>query len=423
MLKRGCKGASQIDWIISFSIFIVYLWWFFIFIVPSVQQAEGRGFPEDFNSKLVKNVTWEVKKVPVIIHSNYTLNSEPVILNFTLNWSNQTFAMRGNNFSLLDEGRLLFLANLSKGSNVYFLVSSEENYGSEAREDDLNIFSNEISVNSKGFKVGFKDGLLRNLSYNGKAFLNSTEYYSGSVSLNSSSSSITKSPVIGKAKFNSQGFNVTTYVFARNERAYSFVDSNVPFNFSITASYNLKAFTSYFANNLFRGTINYSNPKCFSFNSTFVDLYNPTEGLSFFMAGESGIRICNDNETLRMNITIPVNKSSELRIYAHSGSYNGTLNLTDAYIVEIGSVEKVFGISQNRTLKLNSTSYESLKEQFSIKSEFSFSITNDTNAQVLIVEKKVPGDTDDVFVKSFDCWLLDKYGEIRKCKINLKSWE
>ena len=160
VLKTDKKAASQIDWIFSMSIFILYLGWFFIFIIPSLQKTEKiESITGNINDALQKNLTWTVQKVPIIIRSNVTVANEPVFVNYTLNWTK--FSMINNNRTYKDQGNLIFLANLTKGNNVFWIVSSKENYTNDTASAQILSNSNYATVSSKSFKVNFKNGLVK----------------------------------------------------------------------------------------------------------------------------------------------------------------------------------------------------------------------------------------------------------------------
>ena len=370
VLKTDKKAASQIDWIFSMSIFILYLGWFFIFIIPSLQKTEKiESITGNINDALQKNLTWTVQKVPIIIRSNVTVANEPVFVNYTLNWTK--FSMINNNRTYKDQGNLIFLANLTKGNNVFWIVSSKENYTNDTASAQILSNSNYATVSSKSFKVNFKNGLVKNLSYDNDVMIKNSEYYVTNGSLLVNSSSYSRTALVSKYHAKSMYYNMTTYIFAHNSRAYQKIKPSV-IKKDITFSYELGKFDRYYANNLNNKMINYSNPSCGSFSSKYVDFYSSSlsSGITFYSSNISEVRICNTNTTIYVNFTIPVRKLTDFNILTHDGNYNSTINRTDIYSEKIGAKEGVTGISINRTSQLKKNSYETIKQNLGIDSPF-----------------------------------------------------
>lgn len=419
--KKSKKAASQIDWIFSMSIFILYLGWFFIFIIPSLQKPEKiESITGNINDVLQKNLTWTVQKVPIIVKSNLSVSNEPVLVNYTLNWSK--FSMINNNRTYKDQGTLIFLANLSKGNNMFWIVSSKENYTNETSSTQILSNANYAMVSPKSFKVNFKNGLVNNISYKNNGMIKNSGYYVSNGSLSVNSSAYSRTALVSKYHAKSAYFNITTYVFAQNSRIYQRIKPSI-IKKNITFSYELERFSNYYANNLNKKTINYTNPLCESFNSRYLDFYSSSSGITFYSSNISAIRICNTNTTIYVNITVPVRKLTDFKIFAHDGNYNNTVNRTDIYSEKIGAKERVTGISINKTSQLKKNSYETIKQNLGINSPFYFILTDNTGAILIRLNVSQPTENDNVYVDRYPCWTVDKYANLKKCTFNIGTWQ
>ncbi len=421
IVKTDKKAASQIDWIFSMSIFMLYLGWFFIFIIPSLHKTEKiESITGNINEILQKNLTWTVNKVPIIIRSNMTLTNEPIFVNYTLNWTK--FSMINNNRTYKDQGNLIFLANLTKGNNVFWIVNSKENYTNDTLSAQILSTSSYAIVSSKPLKVNFNNGLVKNLSYDNNVMIKSSDYYISNGSLIINSSSYSRSALVSKYHAKSAYHNITTYIFAHNSRVYQKIKPSI-IKKNITFSYELGKFSNYYANNLNKKTINYSNPGCESFNSKYVDFYSSYGGVTFYSSNISEIRICNTNTTIYANFTINLRKLTDFDIFAHSGNYNNTINKTDVYSEKVGAKEKVNGISINKTSQLKKNSYETIKKNLGITSPFYFILTDNNGASLIRLNVSQPTENDNVYVEKYPCWTLDKYANLKKCTFNIGTWQ
>ena len=219
-------------------------------------------------------------------------------------------------------------------------------------------------------------------------------------------------------------YNMTTYIFAHNSRAYQKIKPSV-IKKDITFSYELGKFDRYYANNLNNKMINYSNPSCGSFSSKYVDFYSSSlsSGITFYSSNISEVRICNTNTTIYVNFTIPVRKLTDFNILTHDGNYNSTINRTDIYSEKIGAKEGVTGISINRTSQLKKNSYETIKQNLGIDSPFYFILTDNTGASLIRLNVSQPTENDNVYVEKYPCWTLDKYANLKKCTFNIGTWQ
>ena len=70
------RGDSQIDWVISLGIFILYLAWFFLLIRPYMVQEETPNMVSLVKENFEKDAFWTVEKVPIIATSQRYLYRE-----------------------------------------------------------------------------------------------------------------------------------------------------------------------------------------------------------------------------------------------------------------------------------------------------------------------------------------------------------
>src|SRR3989344_5818346 len=80
------RGVSQIDWIMSLAIFLLYVIWFFIFISPGLTLGSNKdSFMLLLEDKFIEEFSWQLGKFPLFVEYNSTSGMKPIIINYTLN--------------------------------------------------------------------------------------------------------------------------------------------------------------------------------------------------------------------------------------------------------------------------------------------------------------------------------------------------
>src|SRR3989338_8208372 len=163
------RGIVEVDWIVSIGIFLVFLALFFVYLAPyNLRQPDAaEALLGNVEDKIRLNATWHVSRLPIFIDSN-TSSTEPVIAPFLHTWKNISFS--DNTSFFRQENKLLFAADLRIGSNLKWVVSSNEPYPQQAATADLAPTQNSVIIDGSRFRAEF-NGLPTAASHFDKARL------------------------------------------------------------------------------------------------------------------------------------------------------------------------------------------------------------------------------------------------------------
>ena len=159
------RGVTQVDWAISLALFLLYVAWFFIFINPmfledNTQEALLSIVEDNFKD----GYRWEVRKIPLIIYTNTTNSYLPIVEEFNYNWTLSNTKLANNKEFLLDNGKIIFLADVNAQTKYLWLMNSNENYTMKTNTIDLN--ANETTATTgNNLKVEFVNGLYNTIYY------------------------------------------------------------------------------------------------------------------------------------------------------------------------------------------------------------------------------------------------------------------
>lgn len=412
-MKYKKKGMNQVDWAMSLGIFIIYLAWFFILVRPQFDVSETPvNLLETTKENLLDQIEWRVEKKPLFVFSNITEEDEGIIVNFPYTTAN--FAFSDNRYFTLDESRLLFLGNLSEGTNLFWIVSSSKNYSLPTITEEIT--SSESHTTIRNLRADFDSGLLEEIYFNNKSILDNFEIYVNDIAIDATNNSFVDSSILGGYKIYTDNVNHKCYVLAGNTKIYCFVGlgKEKPHDMAIRA--DLTGFTNYYSNNLYAGRL--SDTACESFTADYIDFYNGNEGLSFIFDKNADIEFCSDNG-VSFSATLDLSRDISYIILAHDGPYTKTLD----YKLpghEWGIKQDVEGLDK---YGLSQLSYSDLKRelQFPIGRDFIVSASNSTE-EIFRYDEAEPGLSDNVFAQSFDSWCLDKYSNKEVCTVNIQIW-
>ncbi len=428
--KRGNKKGigTQIDWIISFSIFLIYLGWLFIFVLPTIQPSrELPSLSNTINSNVKKSASWEVDRIPIFVDSKTDSRNEPIILEKPP-YNTANFAFSGSRQFAVDENRIFFLADLKKGQNYYWIIHSPENYYLPRITSEFLINSTALGIPAAGTMLVFEKSLLKSAYYKGAAAkISNVDYFVNDAPLEMRDFQYFNASIMAKFSFQSQPMNHISYMFAKNSRIYNYVEPYIHKNASIqrfTALYSLGKYSSYYANNLNKAGIDYNFSACTNFTGQFVDFYSNSEGIAFIYDKIQDIKICNDNTTIFFSATTPLDMNFSYKIYFHEGNYNEALNLTEPYAVKIGADNRVAGLSLKLLREINSTPYADLKQKWGVPNtnDFSFSVLNESEEAVFNYHPAMPSPEANVYTTQLNCFITDKFGKQQPCKLAIRGW-
>ncbi|HLD89106.1 MAG TPA: hypothetical protein VI894_02770 [Candidatus Nanoarchaeia archaeon] len=428
--KRGNKKAigMQIDWIISFGIFLVYLGWLFIFVLPTIQPSrELPSLSSIINTNVKKSASWEIGRIPLFVYSSAENQNEPIILSAP-SYNTTNFAFSDSRQFAVDENRIFFLADIKKGQNYYWIIHSSENYSLPRITSEFFINSTTLGIPTAGTKFVFENSSLKSAYYVGDAAkISNMDYFVNDVLIETTAFQYYNTSIMAEFSFQSQPLNHTSFMFAKNSRIYNYVSPYTYKNMSaqkLTVLYSLGKYAGYYANNLYKAQINYNFSACTNFTEQFIDFYSSNNGVAFIYSKMQDIRICNDNTTIFFSVATPLDENFSYKIYFHKGDYNNVLNLTNPYEVAVGADDTVNGLSLKLLREINATPYSDLKQKWNIPStnDFSFSVVNETEESLFNYRPVAPPPEANVYATQMNCFILDKFGNQQACKIIMRGW-
>ncbi|MEM4397836.1 MAG: hypothetical protein QW757_04400, partial [Candidatus Woesearchaeota archaeon] len=154
--KKNKRAVSQIDWVMSLALFLLYIAWFFVFILPNL------NYQKNFNPNIAvlenfffDEFSYTIKKIPIFIFTNSTKENKPVIIFLENNFlkdnlfendlekdfyysslkSEKPFVFYDNNF--------FFLLNESEKNTFLYLYQNMD----FENNNNYNIFSSDLNSN------------------------------------------------------------------------------------------------------------------------------------------------------------------------------------------------------------------------------------------------------------------------------------
>ena len=409
------RGISQVDWAISLAVFLLYIAWFFVFVTPVSERAELTNLIPLVEDRLLEDISWSVYKAPMIITSNTTLINEPLIVEFPFDIEN--FYLDGK-YWILDRGNLIFLDNLSEEENTFWIVDSDESYSLPFVMNDLE--PNSEFSSTTGFKAYFYNSMFYKADYPTQK-INGVSYNLNSVSLDVTTNSFTSTPITSIYKVINQAINHTSYIFAKNQKVYNYIDLNVEGNYIFELSFDLFKYSNYFTDNLYMGVFNYSQNETFEYSGDILSLYSSNSVLTLILGEESEIILHHTNSSnLQLTVEIPFSSNTFYNLIFHE-DLDDREDFIVPYSAKFGMFEGEEGISLEKLLILNQSDYKTLKSDYNYPKDKDFSIELSNSTTTLFNKGPVPPVTN-IYSKETTHWMLDKLSGKTKLNLIIKTW-
>ncbi|MFH1409921.1 MAG: hypothetical protein ABIH34_08490 [Nanoarchaeota archaeon] len=409
------RGANQVDWAISMFIFLLYLFWFFIFLQPMLNP------PTEVNTllSLVREgfedeTAWEVQRIPIMFHTNSSESYVPVRIP-PPDWPISQMSLWPATYIALDEGELVFIANLSPGKRLW-LMHSGENYTDPKPVPALNADYFSATINPTMMQLSFNDSIVSAIAFNGTK-LKDLNFFANRVSLPRNQTNATFTPIFAKYSLIQQEFNITSYIYLHRSEVRMHIRGNKPTLLMTTELFNA---TRYYANNLYEGPIDYTAQTCQNLSSDTID-FSSSSGIQFLFDEEVNMSFCGLNSS-RLFFNATLKNMTEFRIILHSGDYqNRELKLSN-HTTSVGAIETLNGASWKNITKLNATEHDELKRRWSIPMERDFSFTVQNTTETLIEHFPIQPPTIDVYAETRHLLIIDKYARINSTQVIFRIW-
>ncbi len=415
------RGSSQIDWIISLSLFLLYVGWFFVFIRPSINLGTSKdALVTIITNNFEDDSSWQLKKYPLFVEYNLSGGRKPLMLDYNLN-ATDIYFVDYIPFTIWNN-KLLFVANVTTGMNTFWLIEGT-NQTSQYGLEGLNIEPDRAVT--ENLTVYLDDYLPDTLFYKGTELIESMSYKINDYSFVSDITNYTDN---GFAAFFSAGnpnFNHTAIVFSYSPEINNFIqlEQNTSYIMQITA--DIYDFDSYFSDNNHYGNFEYENDsQSMNYSFDYITIYSSNKYISMFFDNYVSFNFTSYNSTLTLNIFMPISDNYHYRFVFHDGNYSEVKRAS--YSSQFGAVDYLTGININNI----TTNYSYLKEIWGFPDDSNFQILVYDNSTAFHYLSPEPlyeigtftGQGKNVYSESEDKLALDENGNYQTISLLYRIW-
>jgi len=420
-LKRGAskKGLNQVEWVISLSIFVIYLIWFFVIVRPSLYNSQTTDtFKDNLRDEIEEYASFDVKRIPVKIISSIKDDDVGFVIDGMYEEESNMY-LEGRYFDIFDD-KLIFLKDVNATDEMIDVISSYENYTKDSPYYDFH--ASESSFRTSNMIVEINNGIIRDVDYRSEDLVLDQNIYSKGESIDSWEKMNQKSEISSSYKIIHQIFNLTTILFAENTKIYN--SWCITEGDSSKLVYDLGEFDSYYSDYYNNRIFTDDEDRCDSMIRDFVSFYNDDikSSLTFVFDKNVTVNVCNKN-TSQISISFTANKDVDFWTIIHRESYQRGIELKKAYRIIKGKTITVSGISRIRLLDLLNSDYTQLKQRFNYPDAREFRIVaRNIFGNATLEVGATPYDLATVKSEELGIAMLDKYGNIKDFNIYLQRW-
>lgn len=400
------RGLSQVDWVISIGMFLLYIAWFFIFIRPLAVQGEAPNLVETLKEKVNEEAYWSVFDYPIIVESEYDLTNEPIITPTPLD-GESNFFMQNRSF-FFHMNHLFFLSNLNIGQNNLDIIGSNEDYLIYNQITEL--IADSTYAASSGITVEFENNLIKSVDYSGPKIF-SYDLFVNENHINPSNVTFYKKNIAVLYPIQTQIMNVTTIVFAYNPRVYILFEGEG----AVRQEFELNNYDSYHLTGTNNGAISVGG--CYEDYSDMVEFTKEDKHLLFAFDNEAHIYFCRSNNSIDLEIEFQDENMIEKIVFYDSDSFQ---RYRSPYTSVIGIPDQITALSMFNLKTLNVTKYSLLKQRWSL-GDFRVVVSTTNNSEVISFGGTPYGKAT-VYAEEKRDYILDKYGDLDDVLISIQSW-
>ncbi|MFA6088270.1 MAG: hypothetical protein WC755_00270 [Candidatus Woesearchaeota archaeon] len=412
------RGSSQVDWIVSLALFLLFL--VFTFVVVSPHQkvfVDEKAALTNIKYSFMNDYTQNVDSLPIFIDSKRT-GLEPIIVSLDYPFSNLRLD-DNRNFYYYDN-ELIFMEDISKNQTKIKIISSDLNQTShrdEINSKQLRVQNSNVYVDTKQFLANYKNGNLDTITYLNKQRVANFSIYTsdGQKSLMLDTKLINQSVAVVSTQKN----NFMThkeYMFADTSRMYLYTNSQTPYYLK----FNLKNYNEFFIYPASNGTFSYNTTSCMNFTADVFEVSDSSTILTFVMES-SPISLCMNTFDLEMTIHNP--KHLEM-IFSNNplGSQYVKKDRIDAYT---GIITTKSGVSIDRLSNITKKTPNQIRAEYSIPNGMNFQLlmTDINYSEKYKYSFAEPQKTSNVFIKRWNEYLIQNNGTTEIVTMGVKVWQ
>lgn len=408
---RTKRGITQIDWIVSTSLFLLYLFWFFLIIKPQITYTENTQdeftlIIDQMESLLVKTASYQHIFIPTQVPY--------VDVVYIPNRFGSAYSIDEIHYKT-PQG-LFFEADLKESMNLFEIYESDVIIN--GKESLSYFYSDPFLTKTAEIEVQYVYSRLDTVAYGLSSALQfNNRYVDGQeireiVEYNRTNTSASYVVSTNDVTF-------TDYYFASTNKMYKFIDA--AFLINLTESYTLYNIHSYSVDK--NSVQQLSSTVCENTTTNQIHFVADEYIVSFVFDNDVMFTFCNDD----ISTEISFNAETESLAYMIDISSPPDFSydyLSSTYSIQKGPLyERNYIDYQNIQSQLDSLSYNTFKQILSFPSYKDFSVSFETQTQdpFYIYGPDVPlSGNVDVFAKSYI--LQAKDGAFEQIIMRIKVW-
>lgn len=406
------KGTSQVDWIMSLGLFLLWVSWFFIFIKPQIDSVTSSNSNIDFlKNDFYDEFKLELVKYPLFIQSNSTGNYLPVII-----LQNRTDIKFLDGYSYVYFGnKLIFLANISESTEAFWILEGT-NYNQSYFGEGLEVTENRFTA--ENFTAYPNEGLIDRVKYKERELLKNSEYFINDIQIVPENYTVYDYGFTGIYTASFGNFNMTSMMFDGNSEIQFFLKN---FNeYDLKIDMELTEFDSYYSSNIIFGDFNYTEDQEYvNFTSDYVTLYG-RHAFSIFFNSNATFNFTYYNETLLMTINIPLAEEDSFRYVFHDEDFDNISRYT--YDTRFGVKETIHGLY----LENITSNYTYFRQKWRYSENFNIQVYENSTVYNYLYEPKYEIGTNPgkirVYAEKEDLNSLNMEGEKSPVSVSYRTW-
>lgn len=416
MLKKrfSKKGLAHVDWAVSLGIFLFYLGWYFVFVNPLITPAQNLDVLHDIVvDGFERDVFYDIERARIILPGNITDQYEAVVVPYLWDWNLSNIAFTEQHYDVVD-GRFIFLLNKSAKSEAIIYHP----HNAFTTIDEPLFLVDENSFRHDTFRIDFEGELIDKIRYKGDTRLFD---YSLKIDGTDIDDGLFSKHNISARYHIDDDINHTAYVFAENNKIYTYLESADQREHDVAITATLANYTDYFLDASRSGVFTYPlAPTCTTYvDADFVDFYDADNGLLITLSSNGTLAICQNDSHAFFSLNFSVLNETIYRIIVHDGDHT---DVKEYPLLPLsGARQTLKRISQENLTRLQQKPLSELKSNWGYPQQRDFNITLEESLRNITLGTVAPLVTD-VYVKTIFGYSMDKKFVDRNVTVRLMVW-
>ncbi|MBN1385932.1 hypothetical protein JW968_03055 [Candidatus Woesearchaeota archaeon] len=370
------RGVTQIDWVISLSIFLLFLTLFFIYARPSLFTTRE---VTDYTGLVLENLKAEtftqVREYPILISSEEVQQHAAILIDYPFQTGE---ALLENIQFVTDEGKLIFIDNLPQGYKTRKLTLSDRPITVQGQERLLQFHAEENETRTGKSIINYLNSNLRLYSYNGNPVITDFRIQINNADIIPESTGFASSSIHSKYKMTTSIFDHSNIMTAENDGIYGIIKAKSPHESKMMRiKIKAKSYPNYYFDNSEFGSFN--ETECIMKTDDYLNLHGGG-ALSIKFTKEVDYTVCGGEET---DIYIDFNlNDTEYKIAVFEDDEHVPSGF-EHHHAWIGHEERYTLLDPNKLGSMNE-SYEEMKSRWAYQrnKEFDIQVLSSTGATV-----------------------------------------